>query len=185
LFRFDVFQVRAALVRPSGGRPMSDPNGRRLAAVRVAPSAARSDGAPACASDPLDAAVRTIVDAFRSLVRAALHDELASLRREAGTAQPPSANADAPTDARARLLSVADVAARVGVAPATVREWIKSGYPPAIPLGPAGRRYGIRWADAEASLTKRAKPTTPTDLDAAASQIMAGARARASRRRGA
>src|SRR5205809_686526 len=46
-----------------------------------------------------------------------------------------------------RLLSVADVAARLGVTQPTIREWIRTGYLRATPVGPAGRKYAISESD--------------------------------------
>jgi excisionase family DNA binding protein len=128
-----------------------------------------------------------LADALRLFVRDALHQELASLKDEllyAIRAPRPHPDASPQTD-MPRLLSVLEVADRVGCTPATVREWIKDGYLHAVALGPAGRRYGIRWADVEASLVQGKKREIPVDADAEASQILAAARVRATRRRGA
>jgi excisionase family DNA binding protein len=115
-----------------------------------------------------------------------MHLELASLKDEllhAIRASRLDSQASPQNDA-ARFLSVAEVADRVGSTPATIREWIKEGYLQAVPLGPAGRKYGLRWEDVEASLAQRKRREIPVDADAEASQILAASRARSARRRG-
>jgi excisionase family DNA binding protein len=116
-----------------------------------------------------------------------LHQELTGLKEELLHAIRASRLHSSPTPQTdtTRLLSVLEVAERVGSTPATIREWIKSGYLPAVALGPAGRKYGLRWGDVEASLAQRKNREISVDADAEASQILASARARATRRRGA
>ncbi len=130
-----------------------------------------------------DVAARGLVEAFRGLVREVLSDELARLKHDLMTTLRPHGAETRAHDADApRLLSVAEVAARVGATPATVREWIKDGHLPAMALGPAGRKYAIRWSDVEASMSRR-KRVSSADIDAEASHIVGAARARVSRRR--
>ncbi len=84
----------------------------------------------------------------------------------------------------AQLLTVDNVAARLNVRPATVREWIRTSYLPAVQLGPAGRRYGIRPADLQRILDDRAAEKKPMDSQALAIQIVKSARTRARARKG-
>ena len=76
------------------------------------------------------------------------------------------------------LLTVEQVAARVNVRPATVREWIRTGYLPALQVGPGGRRYAIRPDDLDRVLEKRSG-SKPMDSKALAMQIVRSARSRA------
>jgi excisionase family DNA binding protein len=134
-----------------------------------------------------DSAACTLVDALRAFMRETVRGELAGFKEDLLLAirRAPGAGAVEHASAGARLLSVAEVAERLGSTPATVREWIKDGYLPAVALGPAGRRYAIRWVDVEASLTMRKSQTNSMDMDAEASQIVGAARSRAARRKGA
>jgi excisionase family DNA binding protein len=158
---------------------MKNSNLRALPLSLVVP---RNDKA---AAPSLETAAASLVDAFRAILRATLREEIASLR-EVIVAASGGARMEATSGAgEARLLSVGEVASRLGATPATVREWIKKGYLPAVALGPAGRKYGLRWGDVEASLEQRRTGVRPADTDAAAREIVAASRARASRRRGA
>lgn len=150
------------------------------------PTPQREACTPALPPNAVDSATVGFADAFRLFVRDAVHQELTGLKEELLQAfrNSRTPSPDGPQRDSARLLSVAEVAERVGSSPATIREWIKEGYFPAVSLGPAGRRYGIRWGDVEASLAHRKKREIPMDADAEASHILAAARARATRRRG-
>jgi excisionase family DNA binding protein len=159
---------------------MKDSNLRALPLSLVAP---RND---ATAADPsMETAAANLVDAFRAILRATLREEIASLREVLGSGSEVPRTESTSGTGETRLLSVGEVAIRLGATPATVREWIKEGYLPAVALGPAGRKYGLRWADVEASLEQRRVGARPADTDAAAREIVAAARVRASRRRGA
>ena len=76
------------------------------------------------------------------------------------------------------LLTVDHVAGRLNVRPATVREWIRSGYLSAVQVGPAGRRYGVRPDDLERLLAKSASDKKPMDRNDLAIQIVKSARSR-------
>jgi excisionase family DNA binding protein len=164
--------------------------GRLHIAAANGPASSSASEAPAplaSTTSTMDVAAKGLADAFRLFVREAVRDELAGLKAELLAAfRRAQTDTGARSDADAtRLLSVAEVASRVGATPATVREWIKDGYLPAVALGPAGRKYAIRWVDVEASLVRRDKAPIGMDLDAEASQIVGAARARAACRKGA
>lgn len=131
----------------------------------------------------VDAPEGTSGDVFlgvlRVLVTEAVREALAGMRDELQEAMARGIEPRAaPGVDDKQMLSVEDVARRLNVRPATVREWIRSGFLPAVPLGPAGRRYGVRPEELERLLEKRAAEKNPMDSDALAIQIVRAARVR-------
>ena len=120
----------------------------------------------------IDAALAALL---RPLLREAVRDALRELREDIGGADARPPSSVAPPGA---LLTVEQVAARVNVRPATVREWIRTGYLPALQVGPGGRRYAIRPDDLDRVLEKRSG-SKPMDSKALAMQIVRSARSRA------
>ena len=134
-------------------------------------------------SGAFELALRALV---QPIVREAIAEEIERafgavrelMREELRGARPDRAATDG------ALLSVAQAAQHLGVTGPTVRAYIRSGYLPAVAVGPGGRKYGIRPADLEAVLTRVPKGAPAVDLADAAAQIVGASRRRVARRTG-
>lgn len=139
-------------------------------------TASGNDDASTSRDDPVEGVVRLL----RIVLAEALRDAVGDIKEELRSTIASELRAKTErTTADARLLTVEDVAAHLNVRPATVRDWIRTGYLPAVHVGPAGRRYAVRRADLENLLEKRAAEKKPMDSQALAIQIVKSARTRA------
>ena len=148
-----------------------------MTAPRRSPTHERANEPPTSVRER--AAGEVVLGVLRSLVTDAIREALVGMKGdliEVMRQELESKNGPAVPDKQ--LLSVDDVAHRLNIRPATVREWIKAGFLAAVPLGPAGRRYGIRPADLERALEQRGPREKSMDIDAAAIQIVKSARVR-------
>jgi len=128
----------------------------------------------------------TVEEALRQTIAATMRDCLRTLLREELAVVLPEAlrsvGAVPATPAQGdRLLSVADAASLLSITRPTVRGWIKRGYLRAVPLGPDGRRYGIRSCDLSAAIEASGGARTSVDVDAEAAKIVRTARGRRSK----
>jgi hypothetical protein len=174
----------------AGSRPRPPPTSSSLSQPRTSTRATTPNGEVCTATslpNAVDSAAKGLADALRVFVRDALHQELTGLKDELLHAIRASRLHSGPTPQRTRRASFPlwRSPSASGAPPQPSANGSRTGYLPAVALGPAGRKYGLRWCDVEASLARRKKREIAVDADAEASQILASARARATRRRGA
>lgn len=142
---------------------------------------ARSGESPpdeATTREPGDALER-VARLLRGILADAVRDALLEVKKEITSSIATEAHTGGNERSPDRLLTAIDVAAQLNVRPSTVREWIRTGYLPAVQVGPGGRRYGIRPTDLEAALKKRASETKTMDSAELAIQIVKSTRKRA------
>ena len=120
----------------------------------------------------------TLAATVRECLRALLREELAVALPEALRSVGAGSVDSGPRDS---LLSVAEAASMLSVTKPTVRDWIKRGYVRALPLGPEGRRYGIRRSDLAAALEAGRGHRASVDIDDEATKIVQAARGRRSK----
>jgi excisionase family DNA binding protein len=124
----------------------------------------------------------TLDEALRAAMRDILREELPALLEEVLKKHRVEQhnNEARPAAIEDKLLSVDEVAARLGVSKPTVRRWIQKGELTASCVGPR-RLLRVRQTDVDAFLDssrQKAPSAPPSDLDAAAATIVACARSR-------